>query len=129
MTDRELLELAAKAAGISWKPAETDAGKMCELKFGLWLNIVQEPTESTRRRFNPLNDDGDALRLAVDLRMLVDIRYRSPGAIRYNSVTYWVDPLLGQVIEFGDMETCLRAATRRAIVRAAAELAKQEVKV
>ena len=126
MTDRELLELAAKAAGISWKPAETDAGKMCELKFGLWLNIVQEPTESTRRRFNPLNDDGDALRLAVDLRMLVDIRYRSPGAIRYNSVTYWVDPLLGQVIEFGDMETCLRAATRRAIVRAAAELAKQE---
>ena len=128
MTDRELLELAAKAAGISWKPAETDAGKMCELKFGLWLNIVQEPTESTRRRFNPLNDDGDALRLAVDLRMLVDIRYRSPGAIRYNSVTYWVDPLLGQVIEFGDMETCLRAATRRAIVRAAAELAKQEVK-
>ena len=128
MTDRELLELAAKAAGISWKPAETDAGKMCELKFGLWLNIVQEPTESTRRRFNPLNDDGDAFRLAVDLRMLVDIRYRSPGAIRYNSVTYWVDPLLGQVIEFGDMETCLRAATRRAIVRAAAELAKQEVK-
>ena len=127
MTDRELLELAAKAAGISWKPAKTDAGKMCELKFGLWLNIVQEPTESTRRRFNPLNDDGDALRLAVDLRMLVDIRYRSPGAIRYNSVTYWVDPLLGQVIEFGDMETCLRAATRRAIVRAAAELAKQEM--
>ena len=129
MTDRELLELAAKAAGISWKPAETDAGKRCELKFGLWLNIQHEPTETTRRRFNPLNDDGDALRLAVDLRMLVDIRYRSPGAIRYNSVTYWVDPLLGQVIEFGDMETCLRAATRRAIVRAAAELAKQEVKV
>ena len=129
MTDRELLELAAKAAGISWKPAETDAGKMCELKFGLWLNIQHEPTEATRRRFNPLNDDGDALRLAVDLRMLVDIRYRSPGAIRYNSVTYWVDPLLGQVIEFGDMETCLRAATRRAIVRAAAEMAKQEVKV
>lgn len=69
MTDCELLELAAKAAGISWKPAETDAGKMCELKFGLWLNIVQEPTESTRRRFNPLNDDGDALRLAADLRL------------------------------------------------------------
>ena len=129
MTDRELLELAAKAAGIDWIPASSDVGKQGELKFGLWLNIQHEPTESTRRRFNPLNDDGDALRLAVDLRMLVDIRYRSPGAIRYNSVTYWVDPLLGQVIEFGDMETCLRAATRRAIVRAAAELAKQEVKV
>ena len=129
MTDRELLELAAKAAGIDWIPASSDVGKQGELKFGLWLNIQHEPTEATRRRFNPLNDDGDALRLAVDLRMLVDIRYRSPGAIRYNSVTYWVDPLLGQVIEFGDMETCLRAATRRAIVRAAAELAKQEVKV
>ena len=129
MTDRELLELAAKSAGIDWIPASSDVGKQGELKFGLWLNIQHEPTESTRRRFNPLNDDGDALRLAVDLRMLVDIRYRSPGAIRYNSVTYWVDPLLGQVIEFGDMETCLRAATRRAIVRAAAELAKQEVKV
>ena len=127
MTDRKLLELAAKSAGIDWIPASSDVGKQGELKFGLWLNIQHEPTEATRRRFNPLNDDGDALRLAVDLRMLVDIRYRSPGAIRYNSVTYWVDPLLGQVIEFGDMETCLRAATRRAIVRAAAELAKQEM--
>ena len=117
MTDRKLLELAAKAAGIA---------------LSHW-NDGLEPYSSgegyvllDNRLWNPLTDDGDAFRLSVDLHMLVDIRYGSPGAIRYNRVTYWVDPLLGQVIEFGDMETCLRAATRRAIVRAAAELAKQE---
>ena len=130
MTDRELLELAAKAAGISWKPAETDAGKMCELKFGLWLNIVQEPTESTRRRFNPLNDDGDALRLAVKLR--IDIDHGSPlDNSRYVCASCcgieMVRDAVRAVEEFEDDVGVQRAySTRRAIVRAAAELAKQE---
>ncbi len=116
MTDRELLELAAKAAGISWKPAETDAGKRCELKFGLWLNIQHEPTETTRRRFNPLNDDGDALRLAVKLSLLVDC------------LSHCARPLPDSIEwqEGSGPDAC--ANTRRAIVRAAAELAKQEVK-
>ena len=114
MTDRELLELAAKAAGISWKPAETDAGKRCELKFGLWLNIQHEPTETTRRRFNPLNDDGDAFRLAVKLNLLIDCASHCARPIPDGIP--WQDG--------NDLDPY--AATRRAIVRAAAELAKQE---
>ncbi len=119
MTDRELLELAAKAAGIEWKPAETDAGKKCELKFGLWLRIKGEPTELTRRRFNPLTDDGDALRLAVKLGLIlgtyahyVTVDLLSPND-RIETITVWHsqtnDPY---------------AATRRAIVRAAAEIGR-----
>jgi len=134
MTDRELLELAAKAAGISWKPAETDAGKMCELKFGLWLKINHEPTEYTRRRFNPLTDDGDAFRLAVKLRFgIKDFSpYEVPdldGIPAYGMVEIWRegddDPMY---VEWYKRSDDRYAATRRAIVRAAAELAKQEVK-
>lgn len=59
MTDRELLELAAKAAGA------TSA-------LGAWLD-GSEPYSSGcgflagDRVWNPLTDDGDALRLAVDV--------------------------------------------------------------
>jgi len=127
MTDRELLELAAKAAGISWKPAETDAGKRCELKFGLWLNIQHEPTETTRRRFNPLNDDGDALRLAVKLGMTISLIPPYENDSYCSVVADWSD-------ETGYPRTNISirhagdplAATRRAIVRAAAELVKRD---
>jgi hypothetical protein len=56
MGDRELLELAAKAAGLrfDWRPspAVQEAGRG-------WVE------------WNPLTDDGDALRLAVKLRLRV----------------------------------------------------------
>ena len=130
MTDRELLELAAKAAGVDWIPASSDVGKQGELKFGLWLNIQHEPTEATRRRFNPLNDDGDAFRLAVKLR--IDIDHGSPlDNSRYVCASCcgieMVRDAVRAVEEFEDDVGVQRAyATRRAIVRAAAELAKQE---
>lgn len=55
-TDRELLELAAKAAGI-------------ELK---WATVVNGPQAGAVfcRNWHPLADDGDALRLAVKLDLL-----------------------------------------------------------
>ena len=57
MTDKELLELAAKAAGI-------DRGAD-RLDFGILV------TEKTGRRslpkWNPLEDDGDAFRLMLNL--------------------------------------------------------------
>jgi len=58
--DRELLELAAKAAGIKFH-SYVDS----EL-FGRGINIgdVDVPL------WNPLDDDGDALRLAVKLDLL-----------------------------------------------------------
>jgi hypothetical protein len=51
MTDRELLELAAKAAGLE----------------------VVTPTMLTYGQWNPLTDDGDAFRLAVKLK--IDVKH------------------------------------------------------
>lgn len=51
MTDKELLELAAKAAGYQYA------------KFGGYIVVDGIPGN-----WNPLTDDGDALRLAVKLK-------------------------------------------------------------
>lgn len=84
MTDRELLEAAAKAASIA--------------------NTV--PTF-----WSPLTDDGDALRLAVQLGLYVDIdKYRAKSS----------DGIITECIEPLGADPC--AATRRAIVRAAAAI-------
>lgn len=88
MTDRELLELAAKAAG---------------------LRVNFHPTASYN--WNPLTDDGDALRLAVTLGLVVDCSRPSAGE-PFKHHVIWIDG------------PCDNAATRRAIVRAAAEIWK-----
>lgn len=56
MTDRELLEKAAKAAGIDFE----------------WLDDELMVHRATGQRWSSLDDDGDAIRLAVMLEMLVD---------------------------------------------------------
>ena len=100
MTDRELLEKAAKAAGLRYiKPTEDYSGI-----FGLTLcDEVGRHMEDWR----PLTDDGDALRLAVKLRMTPHIDSNSTECSDCFEV-HSGDPY---------------AATRRAIVRAAAALA------
>jgi len=55
MDDRELLELAAKAAGIEVRPHPNRALSKTMLFIG------------SNGNWNPLTDDGDALRLAVEL--------------------------------------------------------------
>jgi hypothetical protein len=100
MTDRELLELAAKAAGIGHPSGDhtiANDGRLWDYKELRW--------------WNPLTDDGDALRLAVKL----DIVPR-----RINNVLFaWRDGVCDiQEPHNGDPY----AATRRAIVRAAAEI-------
>jgi hypothetical protein len=66
MTDKELLELAAKAAGYKvWIRCN---GKV--LHSDIWKNSNIEWTP-----WNPLTDDGDALRLAVKLGLDVCIRF------------------------------------------------------
>jgi len=92
MTDRELLELASKACGL-------EEAKM-RIEFNQW---------------NPLEDDGDALRLAVKLRL--DI-----GFEKLHTVSVWSDPRDGWIIEHCDdgMGADISEKTRRAIVRAAA---------
>ena len=121
MTDKELLELAAKAAGIEFVPATNESGKKCEAAFGLWIKTIAEPYEGQRRRFNPLTDDGDALRLAVKLN--IDVDHNAPG-----DEQLWV--VSGRrrtcpvVLEEFEGEATRLAATRRAIVRAAAEIGR-----
>ena len=62
MTDRELLELAAKAAGIE--------GSQCEWKTA--LRVTRE-RGAAPVLWNPANDDGDSRRLQVALS--IDLRF------------------------------------------------------
>lgn len=67
-SDKELLELAAKAAGISlvtW----TDMYDACDEIGGRFI------THPHGEPWNPLEEDGDALRLAVKLDLLNDPRF------------------------------------------------------
>lgn len=103
MSDRELLELAAKAAGIEVTAIVAD-GIPHRFGGGYW---------------NPLTDDGDALRLAVELEMdfvwdfdRIEIYY---GTEKDYVVEYFYDL---------PTPTDRYAATRRAIVRAAAEIGR-----
>ena len=97
MTDKELLELAAKAAGIELKwSGEMDVPPRMQPSWESW---------------SPLTDDGDALRLAVKLLITVTFgaNYVIVGGNQMPLVNNANDPY---------------AATRRAIVRAAAEIGK-----
>lgn len=106
-TDRELLELAAKASGIRINErmqAERDSLGYGDV--GLW-------TVDGSIGWNPLTDDGHALRLAVKLWLVVD-----PGGNGYPSQAE-VKNLDGTII-FEPHGNDQNAAVRRAIVRAAA---------
>lgn len=107
MTDRELLERAAKAAGIVQSKAMSSS-------MGICLDI-HPPTESSMavRIWNPLTDDGDALRLAV--RLKIEPKWPYTGEA-------WAVKGETLIMEDGGADIC--AATRRAIVRGAAEMAK-----
>ena len=114
MSDKELLELAAKAAGIDGKPVA---------HFGQLMGIVKGKMMSHEgdEFWTPLTDDGDALRLAVKLHINIEI-WNVDDLVRANVY------LKGR--GHGDFEerytTDPYAATRRAIVRAAAEIGKEK---
>jgi hypothetical protein len=105
MTDRELLELAAKAAGATW----VDACWPEDLP-GLMLDFGRGTTQ-----WNPLTDDGDALRLAVRLKLVVECD-GDEGVVVHDNIT----GSFGHAWERFDSDPL--AATRRAITRAAAEI-------
>ncbi|HHK4560840.1 TPA: hypothetical protein ACQTZH_005551 [Pseudomonas aeruginosa] len=91
MNDRTLLELAARAAGIDPVLAEP-------INFSTGVEYY----------WNPLTDDGDALRLAVSTSLHKRLHEILTGpAYRADALSYG--------------EQC---ATRRAITRAAAEIGK-----
>lgn len=101
MDDKEMLDLAAKAVGI-------------DLDFTVRGDyppyyINERGGHST---WNPLTDDGDALRLVVKLGMVIDTEGASSSA---STPGFFMS-------EINEIEPY--AATRRAIVRVAAEIGK-----
>lgn len=105
MSDRELLEDAAKAAGIPLKPDFKE-------RFDYYM--------ADRLMWNPLADDGDALRLAVKLDMCFGI---APHRVAPDKVSLALAPEGREVQQKHSGDPY--AATRRAIVRAAAEIGRQ----
>ena len=103
-TDRELTELAARSAGINvqWNPM-----REC-------FEIPGPSPTNIAKSWNPLTDDGDALRLAVQLRMAMDVS-------EYGLVAFCGQGLSREV-KNEDIDGDPYVATRRAIVRAAAAL-------
>lgn len=112
--DRELLELAAKAAGI--------------FEQGEWFDNYDVDSNGVDRvccqsfvvgntEWNPLTDDGDALRLAVKLGLMVDVQNE------YVQVFWNGSQRLGLIIKV-QLDNEPYAATRRCITRAAAEIGK-----
>ena len=112
MTDQQLLELAAKAAGLNVKAQSVNADDR-------WVGLIVGEKHTREKKFwNPLEDDGDALRLAVKLGINITNSAHSPIGIPF---VYAQKLHYRPCQEYGD-DTL--AATRRAIVRAAAEIGK-----
>ena len=102
MTDKELIELAAKAAGLHVKVASNS---------GMGLKV-----HGNCNWWNPLTDDGDALRLAVKLDMHIALFC---GAMESRVLAD------GDDWEVEGWECGKEEATRRAITRAAAQIGKE----
>ena len=116
MTDRELLEKAAKAAGLHKDWPEPDFGIQWN-GSGLWCF-----GNGDGMLWNPLTDDGDALRLAIKCGISV---LQFPACIG----TAWLQNslparLIGFDPPYEDISSGqdFFASTRRAIVRAAAAI-------
>jgi len=107
MNDKELLELAAKAAGYEeWDWLRGD---------GL-LNVYD--ADGRHGCWNPLTDDGDALRLAVKLE--IDLAQITGGVCTVCARDIDVD--VYEYFNTNNNDPFL--ATRRAIVRAASEIGR-----
>jgi len=150
MTDRELLELAAKAAGWScWQSKHgylnvTDPHDNKHVCCRDWVPFDAYSGEKTNEPtlrdavaelgWNPLIDDGDALRLAVKLQLDVcpyvyfNERCQLPAVskLRKTADGSWLEEKVSRFPEYSEsfVKHDPYAATRRAIVRAAAEIGK-----
>ena len=111
MNDRESLELAAKAAGhiiTGWCTGRRNAD---------WAEL------SDTSKWNPHEDDGDALRLAVNLRLRLnrEISFGEDIVEAFGPE----DDSMSCHCSTESIEGDPYAATRRAIVRAAAKIGRQ----
>lgn len=99
MTDRELLEFAAKAAGLTYRDDLWDGGHM-QRHDGLWM------------KWRPLEDDGDEARLEGALCLNVS----------WGMASVTVDSATERYSDHGGDK---QKARRRAGVRAAAAIGKE----
>lgn len=99
-TDRELFEMAAKAAGVKINHFNSQGEPVINQPGG-------GPESCLVKIWNPLTDDGDALRLAVQLGLL-----NTPEWMTYRNVAFFATNA-----QIGE-------ATRIGIVRAAAEIGR-----
>lgn len=114
MTDKELLELAALAAGYTVTDQMYEDGAL----------LVKEGDKAFK--FNPLVDDGDAFRLDVKLRLDLEHNnslYQSNYVKAYRT---WVEMMRDpySIVGCFDDENQRMSAIRREIVRAAAEIGR-----
>ncbi|MCY1275350.1 hypothetical protein D9M68_651020 [compost metagenome] len=116
-TDRELLELAAKAVGLdtnhSWNASrlEMDPPVIAMVVYDAGNKLVSTG-------WNPLENDGDALRLAVKLRL--DIQFFDG----HEQVMCEQGTGDDERQSWEDYAEDVGKATRRAIIRAAAEIGR-----
>ncbi len=123
MTDKELLELAAKAAGYEVRWHEN---WQCFVHVNPF-NITTPPTIAGQRMvWVPLDDDGDALRLAVKLEMSLHApdKYDGTAVAQYVDIDDSEKPAIHISVRTSETNKDPYAATRRAIVRAAAEIGR-----
>ena len=107
-SDRELLELAAKAVGLNIK------GYRVDIDDSFTHLVIGKKNTRERVNWNPLTDDGDALRLAVKLKLTPMMRDFGCD----------VTDFVGIGCAYEKWSSDPYADTRRAIVRAAAEIGK-----
>jgi len=113
MTDRELLELAAKAMQAAGHP---DFANYTVVEHAVCLDLGACRGAITSY-WNPLTDDGDALRMAVKLGISIN---------RFGAMTSARLPMAAITCDERD-DGDPYAATRRAVVRAAAEIGRSEL--
>lgn len=120
MTDAELLKLAAVAAG---KPHEYNT-----FWNGLYIKRRDASGEywDSGSLWNPLNINGDALELVVALGLTVNTNCTDEYSAKFTSCFKYNDVGLEVCSVRQDHGDDALAATRRAIVIAAAEIGKVE---
>jgi hypothetical protein len=112
MTDRELLEAAARALGRTGVRYED--GEWLEIRYGVKTALWFDDDEGY---WNPLESDADAFQLAVKLGISLEIGEAGFGDVQAGKGDHWACEWLNAD------DPC--AATRRAIVRAAAAIGEK----
>ncbi|MCO7513731.1 hypothetical protein NJF44_01245 [Pseudomonas guariconensis] len=112
MNDKELLELAARAAGYRIEEYQRTGGFITRQGFLEW------------RPWDPLNDDGDALRLACEVRATCRPDKDECHAFGKIGMADWCESV--EVSFDGDIAANRESAMRRAIVLFAAEVGSRE---